>query len=123
MATLRECCQPPARSEHLCDPENSGMPIVEVQGYRLATRTSSVSMLASNQSILVFRFLNRSCGLGCSPVTIQTPSKPLFILCRIVGIEIDVDAGYSAIAKFENVAETSARSFATRPGFTGYFPL
>src|SRR6266850_845655 len=46
MATLRECCQPPARSEHLCDPENSGMPIVEVQGYRLATRTSPISMLA-----------------------------------------------------------------------------
>jgi len=58
-----------------------------------------------------------------SPVTIQTPSKPRFIVSRIVGIEIDVYAGYSAIAKFENVAETSARSFATRPGFTGHFPL
>ena len=45
-------------------------------------------------------------------MTIQTPSKPLFILSRIVGIEINVDAGYSAIAKFENVAETPARSFA-----------
>jgi len=62
-------------------------------------------------------------GSDVSPVTIQTPSKPRFILTRIVGIKIDVDAGYSAIPKFENVAETSARSFATRPGFTGYFPL
>src|SRR6476619_5554084 len=37
-----------------------------------------------------------------SPVTIQTPSKPRFILSRIVGIEIDVQTGYSAISKFEN---------------------
>src|SRR5258705_5573945 len=38
-ANLRECCQPQARSEHLCNPENSGRPIAEVRGYRQATRT------------------------------------------------------------------------------------
>jgi hypothetical protein len=40
-----------------------------------------------------------------------------------VRIEIDVNAGYSAIAKSENVAETAARSFATGPRLTGHFPL
>jgi hypothetical protein len=62
--------------------------------------------------LLVDRAISRGvqpafAGSALSPVTIQTPSKPLFILSRIVGIEIDVYAGYSAIAKLEDVAETS----------------
>jgi hypothetical protein len=58
-----------------------------------------------------------------SPVTILTPSKPRFIISRVVGIEIDVQAGYSAVSKFEDVAETSARSFASRTRFTGHFTV
>jgi len=51
------------------------------------------------------------------------PSKPCFILSRIVGIAIDVYAGYSAIAKFEQIAETSARSCGSRPRFSGHFAV
>src|SRR6266699_574091 len=55
-----------------------------------------------------------------SPLTILTPSKPRLILTRIVWIEIDVQARYSAISKLEEVAETSARSFAPCPRLTRY---
>jgi hypothetical protein len=61
--------------------------------------------------------------LRMSTVTILTPSKPCFILPRIVGIEVDVHAGYSATSKFEHVAETSTRSLASRPGFNGHFTV
>lgn len=52
-----------------------------------------------------------------SPGTILTPSKASFILSHIVGIEINVDAGYTVISKFEHIAETSARSLAPCPRF------
>jgi len=58
-----------------------------------------------------------------SPLTILTPSKPRFIISRVVWIEIDVQAGYSAVSKFEDVAETSARSFASCPRLTGHFAV
>ena len=58
-----------------------------------------------------------------SPLTILTPSKPRFIISRVVGIEIDVQAGDSALSKFEDVAETSARSFASSPRLTGHFAV
>ena len=58
-----------------------------------------------------------------SPVTILTPSKPRFIISRVVGIEIDVQAGYPTVLKFEDIAETSARSFASGPGFAGHLAV
>jgi hypothetical protein len=66
-------------------------------------------------------------GMEESPSDVTTvdsyPSKPHFILTRIVGIEINVQAGYSAIAKFEHVAETSSRSVASCPRPPGDFAL
>src|SRR5206468_9165813 len=52
-----------------------------------------------------------------SPLTILTPSKPCLVFTDIVGIKIDVQTRYLAVSKLENVAETSAGSFTSGPGF------
>ena|SRR2546422_11026565 len=61
---------------------------------------------------------DRGSALKVSPLTIPSPSKPRFVLTRIVGIEIDMYARDSAISKLKDVAETSTGSFASCPGLS-----
>src|SRR5437667_11456050 len=53
-----------------------------------------------------------------SPFAIQAPPKPWHILAGVVGIQIDVETRNAIAPELEDIAKTTARSFASSPDFS-----